>query len=907
MIMSILLVSIAFIPVIMMNEGSNAYSNQYLFDEATDILFDTNPRYGSLDPVNTRDIYRIKDLVGDENNYGANAHRITISLIKEDGANVEGRIYEPNGRPLAYLFSSGARSEVEFYIPYNGDYFLEIMTNPAGSSSDYRYEMGGVQNSNNNLFDGNNKPGSGGFSGSKIVGGNMHPTHDIVDYHQYRIPPFRAIKVLMWTESDFLFDILDENEDLVDELEIGEEFEYRNDGGDEVEFLFRVYYPLDGNTQYFPSQPSYSLNLTLWSHTTIPVVNPSNTWPNTFMVNEDTPLYPYLNLSTHFIEENGDDIQFEITSTNENIEVSIEEVPVDTSGQDAWSYYLLNATPRKNWAGSEIISLKASDLDGSVSDSFTMEVREVNDLPVITKIGGAEYTGGVFNAYGLEDELLVYKMNYSDADDPKENLFFTTNASSSLMPFLTLYPNGTMVLSPDQDDVGNYYYNVTLEDGRGGSHIVDVALAIEPVNDQPHVPEIEIVKGNLTLLPEELITLKALNINDPDGDTLTITWDWGDGRTSEGLEVSHIYSTTYSGNTTITVTVSDGYLSASNEIKIYVEAPEDVAKGDLTREVIDPSDDAVKAQEEWRITNDGERVFRVSTKTEIGLDILSIRSQRRGSSMRVFLDVKDTIQIDGTFSYHLFIMKSGYQENDFDFRNLSDWASIPLRYPDSEDVIASRSYIGDPSIYENSTGTIFNRASLVWTFTFNELVENGLTLPIDPADFDFYAVVVHTVDLRETGNLAERYIVTDTAGEGALVILPISPSDNSSGSSSSTFGDFARPTNILVVIGLVVLLGILTTVGIIMVRKQIEEKKKKEQEFLEHIDNMKKEGKDPFGKELKDEEGGVVSSYSDLYGGQIPKGHQSSSNVVEQTLPGPGLGGPINSGSHVEEISLEDR
>jgi hypothetical protein len=355
------------------------------------------------------------------------------------------------------------------------------------------------------------------------------------------------------------------------------------------------------------------------------------------------------------------------------------------------------------------------------------------------------------------------------------------------------------------------------------------------------------------------------------------------------------------------LTVSDGTLSVSEELVIYVEAPADVAKGDLMREIIDPKSDPVKAQEEWRITGDGERVFRVSTISEVGLDILSIRTQRRGSSIQVLLDIKNTIQIDGTFRYDMYIVKSGFTEPEFDFNNLSSWESIPDRSPDPSMVIASRSYFGDPSIYENSTGSILNEATLVWTFTFNELVENGLTIPIDPEDFDLYAVVTHNIYHSETGNLAERYIITDTAGEGSLKVSPISPTDNSSGGSSSTFGDFARPTNIIAVIGVLVFLIILVVAGTIMVRKQIKEKKQQEKEFLEHIEKMKNEGKDPFGKEVEDEGGSEKASYEDLYGGPKPEGYVGSSENTGQTsLPGPGLGGPLSSGSHIEELELKD-
>lgn len=49
---------------------------------------------------------------------------------------------------------------------------------------------------------------------------------------------------------------------------------------------------------------------------------------------------------------------------------------------------------------------------------------------------------------------------------------------------------------------------------------------------------------------------------DPDGDTLTYSWDFGDGTTGSGPSVSKVYST--EGNFTVSVTVSDSEESANS-------------------------------------------------------------------------------------------------------------------------------------------------------------------------------------------------------------------------------------------------------------------------------------------------------------------------------------------------------
>ncbi|WP_299311688.1 lytic polysaccharide monooxygenase [uncultured Aquimarina sp.] len=56
------------------------------------------------------------------------------------------------------------------------------------------------------------------------------------------------------------------------------------------------------------------------------------------------------------------------------------------------------------------------------------------------------------------------------------------------------------------------------------------------------------------------VSFSAADSYDPNGDPLTYSWDFGDGTTAEGVEVSHTYSNLESA--TVTLTVSDGQFSS---------------------------------------------------------------------------------------------------------------------------------------------------------------------------------------------------------------------------------------------------------------------------------------------------------------------------------------------------------
>lgn len=406
-----------FTPFIIQAPEVNGYSNQYLFDEAVDIFFDTDARTGDLDPVFTRDVFRILDLQGDDIKY-EKSQRLALSLKRDSGANVKGVFYEPNGRPIATLYSDGGWSDVEFFVPYDGDYFMEISTDPIGSSSSYTFQMGGEKDIVNSKNDGINWPGSAGISGSLALGTNLNPIHDPVDYYQFDVQPFRAVRAYLITTNPSTFEVLNATQDLIGTYGEGDLFELRNDGGQEIRIFFRIYFPLQGGAEYLSSNsPSYTLNVTEWSHTTIPIENISAPWAETIVINEDEELQPPLNLSSHFIEEGRDRMEFQITSKNVNIDVKFVNFSIG-KGTKKIQFSHIRIIPSENWYGEEIVSFKASDLDGSVSDSIRISVKEVNDLPFISKIGNSDYNGEIFNMYADEDTIKVYKMVYGDDDDP---------------------------------------------------------------------------------------------------------------------------------------------------------------------------------------------------------------------------------------------------------------------------------------------------------------------------------------------------------------------------------------------------------------------------------------------------------------------------------------------------------
>jgi hypothetical protein len=701
--------------------------------------------------------------------------------------------------------------------------------------------------------------------------------------------------------GDLTFKLQVLNETFYQFAEVGTDTPYvvTNDGVDPLKIILRVYVHLSTEGGYPSSSKSYNLALVLWSHLTLPKLNPADPW-TMVRTPEDNDLFPNLNLTKHFQEENGDVLEFEMISEPTNLDVTI--LYIENEKTDRVEFVEVHVRPHPNWHGDEVLTFRASDRDGNITDSVIVNVSSVNDLPYVTHIGAAEYEGGVFNMFAYEDELKTYEIIYGDDDDPIDRIFFTSNET---LPFLEINPdNGTITIDAVQEEVGNYWFELQMSDTHD-TVVIEMNLDVQHVNDPPPKPTIIISEVDPEgVLPGEEIFVEAVVGPDIDGDVLTFTWDWDDGITTEGRTSSHIYGDRIYGNKTIVLTVSDGRLTSKANATVFLERPEDLAVGNLYRTINDVSGDAVKFEESWRLNDpDQTKKFTVAKGEVLGVDIVSLTCQRRANSLEVILRVKDSIQIDGKFHYHIFIIPPGYEEPFVDYQNLTDWNSIPDRMPNGTLPFAYRSYVGDPALHNTSTGTITNQDSLVWSIPFTELVERGMTLPISLENFTLFAYTEHFLEYGESKGIAERYVISDTAGDGAQIIGPITP-PGTGGGGGSNLSDIATPMNIGLIIALIVMLVLIGAASFYFARRQAKEKKKEEEEFIRHVEKMKAEGRDLFGKEVE-EEGLKEVSYEELYGAPAPEGHDlKGSEVPSDTLPGAGLGQPINAESHILEFQV---
>jgi hypothetical protein len=131
-----------------------------------------------------------------------------------------------------------------------------------------------------------------------------------------------------------------------------------------------------------------------------------------------------------------------------------------------------------------------------------------------------------------------------------------------------------------------YFFGVAAFDDTGGmSHTYSMSdvyrLVFEqpPVNQNPDTPTI--TPSVTTAEIDEVITFDV-SATDPDGDTLTYSWDFGDSTTGDGASATHAY--TEAGTYTVTVTADDGNggtSTATQSITVEAAAEDDDAGIDI--------------------------------------------------------------------------------------------------------------------------------------------------------------------------------------------------------------------------------------------------------------------------------------------------------------------------------------
>jgi Ca2+-binding RTX toxin-like protein len=248
------------------------------------------------------------------------------------------------------------------------------------------------------------------------------------------------------------------------------------------------------------------------------------------------------------------------------------------SGMPAWLSFnaatgTFSGTPPLNFNGAVNVTVTATDPGGlAVSDTFTLTVNPVNDAPVVAN--------ALADRSGAEDTAVNFTLpanSFSDVDNASLTLSATLAGGAPLPAWLTFNAaTGTFSGTPPLNFNGSLDVTVTASDGSLSASDT-FTLTVNPVNDAPVVANALADRSGAEDTAVNF-TLPANSFSDVDNASLTLSATLAGGAPLPAWLTFNAATGTFSGtpplnfngSLDVTVTASDGSLSASDTFTLTV-------------------------------------------------------------------------------------------------------------------------------------------------------------------------------------------------------------------------------------------------------------------------------------------------------------------------------------------------
>ncbi|KPA13328.1 hemagglutinin/hemolysin-like protein [Candidatus Magnetomorum sp. HK-1] len=299
-----------------------------------------------------------------------------------------------------------------------------------------------------------------------------------------------------------------------------------------------------------------------------------------YFIEEDTTIGPKA-----FTITDIDNVTYDLLVSSESSNptlVSSENMVLSGTG----SSRAFHITPTVNGFGETIITISVTDGILTTTSAFTLSVTPVNDMPVIS---------GLNQAYTISEDTDLGPVDFtiSDVETESINLIVRSNASHpTLVQANAMVLSGTenvrtLVISPEQHMFGETIITVAVSDGLlTATHAF--TLFITPVND---APEITGLNPKYFSAEDTVLTPIAFTITDLDNDTFNLvlssessamTLVHSDNMVFTGTGNSRAIMITPThnmfGETSITISVSDGLLTATDTFVLSITPVNDIPK-----------------------------------------------------------------------------------------------------------------------------------------------------------------------------------------------------------------------------------------------------------------------------------------------------------------------------------------
>ncbi|MEI6234248.1 MAG: Ig-like domain-containing protein [Planctomycetota bacterium] len=202
------------------------------------------------------------------------------------------------------------------------------------------------------------------------------------------------------------------------------------------------------------------------------------------------------------------------------------------------------------------------------SDSFTYSVTDA-----LGRTGTATVYVEVFGPpVAATDTFTVYQNSRGIILNVLSNdtgpALFITDVTDAESGFVEIGDDNTLLYSAPADFVGTDTFNYVINDANDSTAIGTVTIHVIPI---PGTIAVNASGSPLQIKPGDSVSFTSAGSSKNHGD-LNYAWDFGDGSSDDGQDVSHVYST--AGTYTATVTVTDlQNQTASSSVVVVVADP----------------------------------------------------------------------------------------------------------------------------------------------------------------------------------------------------------------------------------------------------------------------------------------------------------------------------------------------
>ena len=252
--------------------------------------------------------------------------------------------------------------------------------------------------------------------------------------------------------------------------------------------------------------------------------NPPEADDQSVSVNEDSSVSIILNAT----DSENDSLTYSIVSGPFNGTLTLNGTAPDVT-----------YTPDADYNGADSFTFLANDgKTDSNKATVTITVNSVNDQPVADNQ----------SVITTQNTSVNITLTASDVDDDLLTYSIVSGPFNGTL-------NGTapdVTYTPDADYNGADSFTFKAYDGNADSNIAIVSITVTAENNPP----VANANGPYKGMEGVAVTLNGSGSSDPDGNSLTYVWDFGDGNTSTDQNPTHVYDA--NGTYIVTLIVNDG-------------------------------------------------------------------------------------------------------------------------------------------------------------------------------------------------------------------------------------------------------------------------------------------------------------------------------------------------------------